>query len=66
MIKVILVTLVLKWIKEGKKKYILQAQGDQGQKLLELGKDKYISLIAEPRFIDLKGINGEEVSCESI
>lgn len=61
--KVILVTLS-EMDKIGKKEYILQAQGDQGQKLLELGKDKNISLIAEPRFIDLKGINGEEVSCE--
>ena len=61
--KVILVTLS-EMDKRGKKEYILQAQGDQGQKLLELGKDKYISLIAEPRFLDLKGLNGEEVSCE--
>ena len=61
--RVVLVTLSAK-DKRGNKEYVLQAQGDQGQKLLELGKNKYISLIVEPRFLDLKGINGEEVSCE--
>ena len=61
--RVVLVTLSA-IDKRGNKEYVLQAQGDQGQKLLELGKDKYISLIVEPRFLDLKGFNGEEVSCE--
>lgn len=61
--RIVLVTLS-EIDRRGKKEYVLQAHGDQGQKLLELGKDKYISLIAEPRFLDLKGINGEEVSCE--